>query len=52
MSTVFLSYASEQGEAATRIELSLKGEGYSVFRDRSSLPPGESFDVRIRAAIE
>lgn len=52
MGTVFLSYASEQGEAATRIELSLKGEGYSVFRDRSSLPPGQSFDARIRAAVE
>ena len=51
-STVFLSYSSSQSEAATRIELSLKGEGYSVFRDRSVLPPGESFDARIRAAIE
>jgi tetratricopeptide (TPR) repeat protein len=52
MGTVFISYSSEQGEAATRIELSLKEEGYSVFRDRSSLPPGESFHARIRAAIE
>ena len=51
-SSIFLSYASEQSEAATRIELSLKGDGYSVFRDRSSLPPGESFDARILAAIE
>ena len=50
--TIFLSYSSSQGEAATRIELSLKGEGHSVFRDRSALPPGESFDVRIRTAIE
>ena len=50
--TVFLSYSSAQSEAATRIELALKGEGYSVFRDRSALPPGESFDARIRAAIE
>lgn len=38
--TVFLSYSSAQSEAATRIELSLKGEGHSVFRDRSALPPG------------
>src|SRR3954464_13378939 len=51
-STIFLSYSSEQSEAATRIELSLKGDGYAVFRDRTSLPPGESFDARIRAAIE
>jgi hypothetical protein len=48
---VFLSYSSPQNEAATRIELSLKGEGHSVFRDRSALPPGQSFDARIRAAI-
>lgn len=52
MGTIFLSYSSEQGEAATRIELSLKGDGHAVFRDRSALPPGESFDARIRAAIE
>jgi len=50
--SIFLSYSSLQSEAATRIELSLKGEGHSVFRDRSALPPGESFDARIRAAIE
>ena len=49
---IFLSYSSPQSEAATRIELSLKGEGHSVFRDRSALPPGESFDARIRTAIE
>ncbi|HEX9663132.1 MAG TPA: toll/interleukin-1 receptor domain-containing protein [Candidatus Binatia bacterium] len=51
-SSIFLSYASEQSEAATHIELSLKGDGYSVFRDRTSLPPGESFDARILTAIE
>jgi tetratricopeptide (TPR) repeat protein len=50
--SIFLSYSSPQSEAATRIELSLEGEGHSVFRDRSDLPPGESFDARIRAAIE
>jgi len=50
-STIFLSYPSALGETAARLELSLEGEGYSVFRDRSALPPGESFDARIRAAI-
>lgn len=49
---VFLSYVSSLDETAARIELSLAGEGFSVFRDRSALPPGESFDDRIRAAIE
>jgi hypothetical protein len=51
-SKVFLSYTSSLGEAAARIELALKAEGFSVFRDRSALPPGESFDDRIRMAIE
>jgi hypothetical protein len=51
-STVFLSYTSSLSETASRIELSLKGEGFSVFRDRSMLPSGESFDGRIRTAIE
>ena len=50
--TIFLSYPSSLEEMAARIELSLKGEGYAVFRDRSALPPGESFDARIRAAVE
>lgn len=52
MSTVFLSYSSEQAEAATRIELSLKEDGHSVFRDRSSLPAGEAYDAQIRAAVD
>ena len=51
-STVFLSYTSSLSEVAMRIELSLKGEGFSVFRDRSMLPPGETFDERLRVAIE
>src|SRR5690242_532849 len=52
MSTIFLSYSSEQADAATRVELSLKEDGHSVFRDRSSLPPGESFDAQIRDAVQ
>src|SRR5690349_18856892 len=51
MSTVFLSYSSEQSDTATRIELSLKEDGNKVFRDRSSLPAGEAFDARIRDAV-
>jgi TIR domain len=52
MSAVFLSYSSEQADTASRIELSLREDGHSVFRDRSSLPPGEGFDARIRAAVD
>ena len=32
--------------------MSLRGDGYRVFRDRTSLPPGETFDARILRAIE
>lgn len=49
---IFLSYSSPQNEAASRIELALEADGHSVFRDRTDLPPGESFDGRIRAAIQ
>jgi hypothetical protein len=51
-STIFLSYPSELAETAASLELSLTADGYAVFRDRSALPPGESFDARIRAAVE
>jgi hypothetical protein len=50
--TIFLSYPSALAATAERLELSLKGAGFGVFRDRSALPPGESFDDKIRAAIE
>jgi hypothetical protein len=48
---VFLSHASEQGEIARSIEIALRGEGHSVFLDRSSLPAGETYDDQIREAI-
>ena len=51
-SAIFVSYSSAQSDVAARIELALAGDGHAVFRDRSALPPGESFDPRIRAAIE
>jgi len=51
-STIFLSYSSPQSEVALRIELALEADGHSVFRDRTDLPPGESFDARIRIAIK
>jgi tetratricopeptide (TPR) repeat protein len=48
---VFLSHASEQGDIARSIEIALRGEGHSVFLDRSSLPAGETYDDQIREAI-
>lgn len=48
---IFLSHASEQSEVARSIEIALRGEGYSVFLDRSSLPSGETYHDQIREAI-
>ncbi len=49
---VFLSYASEQRAVAGDIALALRGEGHSVFFDRSALPEGEAYNARIREAID
>ncbi len=47
----FLSYASEHRDLATRLALGLRNIGVETFFDRDALPPGESFDDRIAAAI-
>ena len=49
---VFLSYASQDQEAAKSIYLALRDQGHKVFFDRADLPPGEEYHNRIRAAIE
>jgi TIR domain len=49
---VFLSYSSSERELAERLAYSLRDEGYSVFFDRTSLPPGEGYHSRIRSAID
>jgi len=48
---VFLSHASEQADVARGIEIALRGEGHSVFLDRSALQPGETYNDQIRDAI-
>jgi TIR domain-containing protein len=48
---VFISYASEQRKLAERLALGLRNEGHGVFFDRDALPPGASFDDRIRKAL-
>lgn len=47
----FLSYASEHRDLAARLDLGLRNLGVETFFDRDALPPGESFDDRIAAAI-
>lgn len=48
---VFLSYASQDREAARAIERDLTEQGHDVFFDRDDLPPGEEYHARIRSAI-
>ena len=45
---VFVSYASEHFKKAEAVALKLKTAGHVVFYDKDSLPPGESYDDKIR----
>jgi formylglycine-generating enzyme required for sulfatase activity len=49
---IFLSYASQDRQAAEAVHLALVAHGHDVFFDREDLPPGEAFDLRIRRGIE
>jgi hypothetical protein len=49
---IFISYASEYRAVADRIAIGLRQEGHDVFFDRDQLPPGNSYDARIRDAIQ
>jgi hypothetical protein len=48
---VFLSYASEDAEAAKRICESLGAAGIEVWFDQSGLVGGDAWDAKIRAQI-
>jgi hypothetical protein len=48
---IFLSYSSAQRADAERINERLENDGHSVFFDRESLQPGETYDQEIRKAI-
>ncbi len=49
---IFLSYASQDRAAVEPIHHALAQQGHDVFFDREDLPPGESYGIRIRTAIE
>jgi formylglycine-generating enzyme required for sulfatase activity len=49
---IFLSYSSKDRTLAEPIYLALRAQRHAVFFDRSDLPAGEEYDVRIREAIE
>src|ERR1700722_3852295 len=48
---VFLSYMREDSQDADRLERALIEAGISVWRDRSSLWPGDAWRLKIRRAI-
>jgi hypothetical protein len=48
---IFLSFASEQKDAAEPILLALRNRGHKVFFSDDDLPRGSSFDSRIERAI-
>jgi len=48
---IFLSYAREQGQAASEINAALAVRDFHVFFDRSSLPAGKEADVSIEQSI-
>ena len=49
---IFLSYASEDRDRIEPIRFALAEQGHDIFFDREDLKPGESYDSRIRTAIE
>jgi hypothetical protein len=49
---VFLSYASQDAEAAKRICDALRGAGVEVWFDQSELRGGDSWDAKIRKLIK
>jgi tetratricopeptide (TPR) repeat protein len=49
---IFLSHSRAQAQIAERLALSLRGDGHTVFFDRSDIEAGEEYDARIRKAIE
>jgi TolB-like protein len=51
MPTVFVSYASEDREAARRIGAALPGYGLEVWYDESELGGGDAWDQKIRRQI-
>lgn len=49
---VFLSYASQDSDAARRVAEALRGSGIEVWFDQSELRGGEAWDQRIRKQIK
>ena len=48
---IFLSYASEDRKPAEELAVSLRDRGHTVFLDRDDLPPGNTYNEKIRSEI-
>jgi hypothetical protein len=48
---IFLSYSKADQDVGARIATGLRAEGHEVFFDQTDLPPGDSYDDRIRDAV-
>jgi hypothetical protein len=49
---VFISFASEDRQAAEQLHFALVGAGFATFYDRESLLPSGDYQARLRAAID
>jgi TIR domain len=49
---IFLSYPSAHKETSASINYELQAAGHEVFFDREDLPAGQSYDEKIRSAID
>jgi hypothetical protein len=48
---VFLSYASDDAEAAEKLKTGLEGAGVEVFFDREQLEPGNDWEAKLRRNV-
>lgn len=49
---IFLSYSTARKETAASVNYELQAAGHEVFFDREDLPAGQSYNEKIRSAIE
>jgi hypothetical protein len=49
---LYIAYSSQDTKLAERVELALLADNHEVFRDRTSLRPGDGYDSHFREAIQ